>query len=77
MDTKPAVASTLLTAWKPDAYGITDRRARHALRERWPDNCPCNIGTYPTSPEAVRLLARELAIRTRDVNRDLFRLGGS
>lgn len=72
-----AVTSTLLTAWKPDAYEITDSRARHALRERLPDDCPCDIGVYLTYLEAVRLLARELTISTRDVDKGLFRLGGS
>lgn len=75
-----AVASTVLAAWRPIDFGITDRRSREALRSL---HCGCNndVNTYTTYLSHLHLIRDQVpglayTLRTaRHIDSVLFSFG--
>lgn len=76
-----AVGSSVLAAWKPEEFAVTDRRARRALTEVLEVSTEDVISymSYIRTVRAIRNQVAEsdrLAVTARDVDKALFVLGG-
>lgn len=78
-----AVLSAVLTAWDPEQFGVTDRRAKDGWRDNLrPRSCPCNIHDYLVFLKWLRWTAQQWgdAMDTnhtpREVDKALWVLGG-